>query len=477
MLFFSILLETSYYNSGMQRSTLLAPLILLAVAFALVSREPQTDPRLKHAVRYPANNGWIFVRLEGTPAEVGYQHGYLLAPEIQDNLKEISLELTHDEHKPWQFFRDAAQNMLWPRIEREYREELQAIAAGANAHGAKLDLWDVVALNAWLELPGYVKWQDQRRGAPTPEHCSAFVATGSYTKDGHVVIAHNTWTSYASGERWNIIFDIRPAGGHRILMDGMPGLIHSGDDFGLNDAGILITETTISRFNGWDSNGIPEFVRARKAMQYAASIDDFARIMREGNNGGYANDWLVADRKTNEVASLELGLKNINLQRTRDGYFVGSNFPIDPKLAREETDFDVHDMSQSPNARHLRWDALMAEYKGRIDVEAAQRFLADHYDTYDKKVQPGERSLCGHIDLSPRGSQPWQPPYGVAGAVQSKVADAAMAGQMTMRAALGHACGISFHASEHLRQHPEFAWQKDVLRDMPARPWTTFHAR
>ena len=110
-------------------------------------------------------------------------------------------------------------------------------------------------------------------------------------------------------------------------MDGMPGLIHSGDDFGINSAGIMITETTISRFNGFDPNGVPEFVRARKAMQYSSSIDDFARIMKDGNNGGYANNWLVADRKTNEIASLELGLKNVTLQRTQDGFFVGSNFP------------------------------------------------------------------------------------------------------------------------------------------------------
>ena len=41
-----------------------------------------------------------------------------------------------------------------------------------------------------------------------PEHCSAFVATGSYTKDGKVIIAHNDWTSYLDGARWTIIFDI-----------------------------------------------------------------------------------------------------------------------------------------------------------------------------------------------------------------------------------------------------------------------------
>src|SRR4029077_14136435 len=140
---------------------------------------------------------------------------------------------------------------------------------------------------------------------------------------------------------------------------------------------MIITETTISDFHGWDSNGIAEFVRARKAVQYSASIDDFARIMTEGNNGGYANNWLVADRKTNEVASLELGLKNVNLQRSKDGYFVGSNYPIDPQLAREETDFSVTDKSQSANARHIRWDQLMAENKGKIDVAMGQKFLGD----------------------------------------------------------------------------------------------------
>ena len=118
---------------------------------------------------------------------------------------------------------------------------------------------------------------------------------------------------------------------------------------------MMITETTISGFTGFDPNGIPEFVRARKAMQYAASIDDYARIMKEGNNGGYANNWLIADRKTNEVASLELGLKNVTLQRTKDGFFVGSNFPNDPKLIKEETDFDPKDRSKSENARHERW--------------------------------------------------------------------------------------------------------------------------
>ena len=461
----------------------LAAVLLVMLAVSLVVRlRADPDPRLKHAYRRPETSGWTFVHLEGTPAEIGFQHGYLLAPEIRDSIAVTKVELAHDNQKTWEFFRKAARSMLWPRIEQEYREELQGLTEGANAGGVKVDLWDVVAFNAALEWNYYVWEYDEAHHIQPPstaaaaDRCSAFVATGSYTRDGRVVIAHNTWTGYLDGERWTIVFDVTPAKGNHFIMDGYPGLIHSGDDFGINSAGVMITETTISEFHGWYSKGVPEFVRARKAMQYSGSIDDFARIMAEGNNGGYANNWLVADRKTNEIADLELGLKNVHLDRSKDGYFVGSNFPVSAKLAREETDFDLHDASKSANARHVRWEQLMAENKGQIDVAAAQRFLADHYDTFDKKTAPSERTLCGHIDESERGDLPWEPPFGIAGAVQNKVSDSAMAETLMFAASAGHACGTSFHASEHLRKHPEFNWEKDYLRDMKAFPWATFRA-
>ena len=460
----------------MRRTLLVFAALLMLVAFTLLSGKPKADPRIKNAGREPDRSGWITVHLEGAPSEIGYQHGYLLAPEIQDTFKDISTEMVHDEKKDWSFFRNAAREILWPHVEQEYRDELQGIVDGQKAHGGKLDLWDIVAMNGWLELPYYTKVLEHKTGG-VADHCSAFVATGSYTADGRIVIAHNAWTSYSSGERWNIVFDIAPATGYRIVMDGMPGLIHSGDDFGLNSAGIVITETTISEYTGFDTHGVPEFVRARKAMQYAASIDDFARIMKDGNNGGYANNWLVADRKTNEIADLELGLKNVTLQKTKDGFFVGSNFPVSPSLLREETKFDPNDGARSENARHKRWLQLMEENKGKIDIAAGERFLADHFDAYENKEDPSERTLCGHIEISPRGMPTWQGPYAPVGAVQNKITDAASAEKMTMYAALGHACGRNFKAAAHLAQHPEYGWYKPILHDMDARPWTEFRGR
>jgi hypothetical protein len=461
-------------------------LICAAILAATVaaSKAPKPDERLKSAVRRPAVNGWTYVHLEGTPAEIGFQHGYLLATEIQDMQKVFALELTHDDGKDWNFFRDAAKNVLWPHIEQEYREELQGIADGLNAQGVNLDVWDVATMNASQEWSYYVAEYDKAHktaSLPTmaaPEHCSAFVAVGSYTKDGRVVIAHNNWTNYLDGSRWTIAFDIAPAHGYRLLMDGLPGLIHSGDDFGLNAAGMVITETTISGFHGYDATGVPEFVRARKAMQYAASIDDAARIFKEGNNGGYANDWLIADTRKNEIASLELGLKNVTLERKTEGYFVGSNFPINPKLAAEETDFALTDNANSANARHRRWEQLMSENKGKIDVPMAEKFLADHVDSVTGKTEPSERTLCGHFELSKRasGAGAWQTGYSTAGAAQNKATDSSMTSNMKFVAAAGHACGMDFLAAKHLQEHPETSWEKPALRDMKAFPWTTIAA-
>jgi hypothetical protein len=439
-----------------------------------------TDERLQGALRKPAENGWIFVHLQGSPSARGFQHGYLLSAEIEDAKRAVELSVTHEVNHSWPELRTLAEKFAWPKVPAEYQEELQGIVKGLEAKGSKLDVIDLVALNEWMEFPYYYDELKKREGkkitSKVAEHCSAFVATGSYTKDGRIVIGHNNWTDYLTGSRWKIIFDIAPAAGHHFIMDGVPGLIHSGDDFGINDAGIMITETTIGSFHGFDEHAVPEFVRARKAMQYSESVDDFARIMEDGNNGGYANAWLVGDRKTNEIARLELGLKNVTLERTKDGYYVGSNFPISPKLIAEETDFPIEDPNTPNQVRHRRWDQLMAENKGRIDIEAGKRFETDHYDMITKEIDPNERTLCGHIDKSSRGLKGWQGPYGPAGAAEAKVADSAMAEKLSFVAGMGHPCGVVFHAKQFLKEHKEYAWQSGELEDLKANAWTVVAA-
>jgi hypothetical protein len=441
------------------------------------------DPRLKGAYRFE-KGGWTYVHLEGAPAQIGFQHGYLLAPEIADAMEAYKLRATHDTQRDWKFFRQTAHEVLWPHIDAEYQQELRGIVDGLHAHGVRLDLDEVVALNAMEELADYyVPWlnaQQKAENAPrlaAPGNCSAFIATGSWTRDGKIVVAHNNWTSYLQGARWTIIFDIVPQKGERMVLDGFPGIITSDDDFVINSAGIVVTETTITQFNGFDPKGKPEFVRSRKAIQYAKSIDEWIAVMKDGNNGGYANDWLVGDNKTGEIAQVELGLKNTPVWRTKDGYFSGSNWARDPKLIREETSFDPGNPASSPNARRTRWQQLIEPAKGKIDAAFAEAALSDHYDVVDKREQANERTLCGHVDATRRGIPEWAwgPSY-PGGSVQGKAADGAMAAAMSFYARAGHPCGADFNARDFLAAHPDYAWQAPKLRDMKAGPWTLFRA-
>ncbi|MGA7622160.1 MAG: C45 family peptidase [Candidatus Acidiferrales bacterium] len=447
------------------------------------SRRRGDDPRLAKAYRFE-RGGWIYLHLEGAPHDIGYQHGYLLASEIADGFAAASLEMTHESNRDWDFFRRAAREMLWPKIDPEYQAELQGIVEGLQARKVKLDLDDIVALNAFMELADYyVPWLNEQTKAAAPpikpegDHCSAFVATGSYTKDHQIVMAHNNWTSYMEGARWKIIFDIVPQNGYSMLMDGYPGVIASDDDFGVNSDGLMITETTITDFHGWDPNGKAEFVRARKAMQYAGSIDEYVKIMLDGNNGGYANDWLLGDRKTGEIARFELGLKHSNVWKTRDGYFVGSNFASDPDVLKDETTFDPDNLAASANARHVRWDELMAANVGKIDTSLAETFLSDHHDSYTKKTTANRRTLCGHGDVATPGDPSYERrPFNPTGAVQGKVMDGHMAETMSFVARIGHPCGTDFKAQAFLEQHPDYRWEAPALTDMDAGPWTQYHA-
>src|SRR6202041_729492 len=453
---------------------------------AVVPQRGSDNPILAKAYRFE-RGGWIYVHLEGAPHDIGYQHGFLLAPEIADGFAAASLEMTHNSNRDWDFFRRAAREMLWPKIDPEYQAELQGIVEGLRARQVKLDLYDIVALNAFMELGDYyVPWLDNQTSghnkgkesaAPATHegHCSAFVATGSYTKDHQIVMAHNNWTSYLQGARWKIIFDIVPQKGFSMLMDGFPGVIASDDDFGVNSAGMMITETTITDFHGWDVNGKPEFVRARKAMQYGDSIDTYVKIMLDGNNGGYANDWLLADRKTGEIARFELGLRHTKVWKSTDGYFVGSNFASDPDVLRDETTFDPSNLAASANARHARWDELMAAHKGKIDTTLAESFLADHYDSYTKKTGANRRTLCGHGDNATEADPGFvRQPFNPSGAVQGKVMDSDMAGRMTFIARIGHPCGSDFKAQAFLDAHSAYDWQSPALIDMDAGPWSQY---
>jgi hypothetical protein len=184
---------------------------------------------------------------------------------------------------------------------------------------------------------------------------------------------------------------------------------------------------------------------------------------------------LLGDIRSGEIARLELGLKQVAFERTKDGYFTGSNVAEDLKILRLEAEGNELDIRNSSPARRVRWKELMKENKGKIDLKRGKHMLADHYDIYLEKTKPGSRSLCGHGVLSAGefgGGTPFMP----GGCFDGKIVDSAMARRMSFLARWGAACGTPFNAQSFLTKHPQFEWMEGILKDRPREPWTEFSA-
>jgi hypothetical protein len=452
---------------------------VLPFAQSLPDLSDQQKTYLTKAYRFE-KNGWIYLQIKGSPKERGFQHGYLLANEISQGITDTEVNWKHLSGMEWSWLINKADAMFAGKIDPENLEEMKGIVEGMNAAGKESSLAEMITYNAWIELYGYwypmeLKKMDIKKVPAAPESCSAFIATGSMTSGGGIVMGHNTMADYHE-VFCNVVISIVPEKGYNILMQTVPGWIHSGTDFFVTEAGLVGCETTIGDFEGFDTGGIPEFSRMRCATQYAGNIDEWCITMKHGNNGGYANAWLLGDVNTGEIARLEQGLKFTAFEKTKDGYYSGSNIAENIQILRFETTTDENDIRDMAIARRVRWKQLMSENAGKINVEKAKQFEADHFDTYRRQDIPGGRGLCCHAELETDDCSWPTSPYYPAGTMDAKVIDSKMAKKMSFTARWGSACGMPFEADKFLEKHPQFEWMQGILHDRPSQPWVVFTA-
>jgi hypothetical protein len=349
-------------------------------------------------------------------------------------------------------------------------ENLESVIRGASNRSLSRKYADTVR---------YPKTTTNHEGAIQRQYaddrCSAFIATGSHTKDGSIVCAHNSFSPYIDGQYGNIIMEIRPKRGFAITMQSYPGFIFSCADFFVTSAGIIGTETTIGGFNKYE-NRDPICCRIRKCMQYGRTMDEYVSILLHRNSGDYANSWLFGDINTNEIMRLELGLEYYNVERTRDGVFIGCNTVDDPRIRNLEcsknTWFD--DVRHSRGARRVRLNELVNANRGKLDLVVAAKIIADHYDVYLKKEALSSRGICKHCEYDDASDSPSPDarPYELVGATDGAVIDSNAARNMSMILRYGSSCGTPFNAAEICAKHPQWSELRPYLKDRPKQPWT-----
>ncbi len=354
------------------------------------------------------DRGWIFLHVEGAPYVRGWQTGQLLSEELVTYMEKLAIqENAKDPLAGWNGLRHLTDALLLRRFDEELLKEMRGTAEGAAAAGARygdrpLDLLDIATLNSVVDLGQLAEAlhvtphalsnrsflaADDELAIPDREHkCSSFAANGPATADGRVVFGQLfMWSGY-TGVHFNVIADVVPTTGQRLVFQTFPGGIHSGTDFYMNDAGLVFGETT-TRQTPFEPSGTPQSNRARRAAQYAKSIDDVARILREGNNGLYTNDWPMADVKSDEVAILLLGTRESRLWRSGEdpapfgtpGFFFSNNTARDAAVRGEYArvaDGASADLAYAPMNRDLAFVEAYGRLKGRLDGPTAARMWA-----------------------------------------------------------------------------------------------------
>jgi hypothetical protein len=436
--------------------------------------------KIKNGICYD-KNGWKYISIKGKPKERGYAYGYFCANDFKEIQKMLHFLMMEAYGMEWDFFvkkiNDDFKEMTQKEFE-EFYEEMEGIAEGCNKNGCKTTIDEILAWNFYYSISYWYSLISESRSSKeggAVDRCSAFIANGDWTSDGKIVCAHNSFTEFIDGQYSNIILDLKPEKGHRILMQTSPCWIWSGTDFFITSKGIIGTETTIGGFFPYEKK-YPIGYRIRKAMQYGNSLDDYCKILLHENSGDYANSWLFGDINTNEILRIELGLKYHNIERTKNGFFIGFNAPYDEKIRNlEVNNSGFYDIRRHQGARLVRLGDLMDEHKGKINIEIAKKIISDHYDVYLEKENPCSRTVCSHYDLDPREymSAPGRPlPFAPHGAVDGFVCDSKMAENMTICGRYGSSCGTPFIKDEFIQKHRQYESFGPYLKDRPFEEWT-----
>lgn len=418
-----------------------------------------------------SKEGWIYLEIYGEAYERGFAHGYLLYNELNYIFRCMPFIVKNDLDKEYNEFLKFSNEFIYPVVETKYPEfykEINGIYNGAKSRGGKYpSIEELIAWNSYMSLYSYFKdgiIEDKQK-------CSAFIAVGSATKTGEIIMAHNSHSSFIEGQFYNIILCIKPLKGTTFKMQTAAGLISSTTDWFITDYGIMGCETTISGIKNkprlFES---PYFCRIRKAMQYGKTIDDYYHIMKIDNAGDYSCSWLFGDITTGEIARIEVGVNHITKETTKNGYFIGMNSAMNIEFRINETENLEHNNSKySVGSRFIRLEQLLGTiYKGKITVSNARKIIADHYDSYNNINQPNALSICKHCETD---NSNIKIPYSMTGAFDGKVISSSLAKNGVFWARFGSACGRKFSVSNHIKKHPEFKKYLNYMKDFLPYKW------
>jgi isopenicillin-N N-acyltransferase-like protein len=311
-------------------------------------------------------DGYPVLHLEGTPYEMGFQHGALLKESVRQNLRNILqgektavVEVKGVTIKPrWAF--DAVAFIQRPFVPEAYLEELRGLA-----DGAAVPLADLTAANFLPEL----------------FHCSGFAVMNTATVDG--TLYHGRVLDYAVDwklQEHAVLIVARPRGGLPFVNVGYAGFI--GSVTGMNAEKVSIGEMGGRGLGHWQ--GVPMALLVREVLQKATDLDAAVDVFRS-HRRTCQYFYVIADGKTNRALGMEASWNKLQT--------VGPG-EVHPLLPQAVPDCVL--LSAGP-----RYETLVGRARrehGRIDAQAALRLM-------DRPV--AGRSNLHNVLFAPQSTRFW----------------------------------------------------------------------
>lgn len=207
-------------------------------------------------------DGTTLLYLEGSPEEMGEQHGALL----QERIEYLYDQLLYGVGVGSSFIRGSwffgdiedAQSRLLPHMNPIYLREMDALADAAGMHREKVRLG-----NFFPEL----------------FHCSGFAVFGEATEDGRLY--HGRILDYIRGmglEESAIVMIMNPSAGYRWVNVGYAGF--TGTVTAMNECGVAIGEMGGDGWGDWDGKPMAQLMR--EVMETASSVEEAVGIFERG---------------------------------------------------------------------------------------------------------------------------------------------------------------------------------------------------
>lgn len=396
------------------------------------------DEILKKA-RFDDENGIKILHIKGSPYEMGYQHGRLLADKIDLMVSRTLLATTAYVAAQTNSNLERAEEMLWigqkkaePFLPEELEEEMVGIADGVRDAGGKATLDQILLWNSnydqWCIYCHPHFWRcngDDKESSvplgspplrPAGGGCSSFCAWDEAAGgDGKLIFGKNEDNFNMPEQldcRMMVVADPDEGFGHVFMT--YPGMV--GLDGGVNEEGFeMMTQLCSMQHETMDGCGIAVFTRL--LLTHARTVDDAIKIFRDHpRSAGIA--YHVADAKAGQAAVVETSSKMVCVRHPMDGVkaiwqtnhsncypgwmgYSGYNMVRDQAPVNELDDVstienwqaslkDPYNFYVQAPSRFERYSQLIHEHYGNISPENAMKILSDRYDPYTRMTRPEE---------------------------------------------------------------------------------------